>query len=39
MLPILEVFVQTVLAFSAVMVYARLLGKQQIGQLTFFEYV
>lgn len=39
MLAFIEVILQTVLAFSAIMVYARLLGKQQIGQLTFFEYV
>ncbi|MEW6662198.1 MAG: DUF421 domain-containing protein [Bacillota bacterium] len=35
----LEVFMQTVLAFTAILVYARILGKQQIGQLTFFEYI
>lgn len=35
----LELLVQTVLAFTALLVFARLLGKQQVGQLTFFEYV
>jgi uncharacterized membrane protein YcaP (DUF421 family) len=34
-----EVFFQTLLAFGAVVIYARLLGKQQVGQLTIFEYV
>lgn len=34
-----EVFLQTVLAFFAILIYARILGKQQIGQLTFFEYI
>lgn len=36
---ILEVFLQTLLAFSSILIYTRILGKQQIGQLTFFEYV
>ena len=35
----IEVMVQTLLAFSAILFYTRLLGKQQVGQLTFFEYV
>ncbi|GAW93143.1 DUF421 domain-containing protein [Calderihabitans maritimus] len=35
----IEVFLQTVLAFFAILFYARILGKQQIGQLTFFEYI
>lgn len=39
MLHYIEVLLQTLLAFTAIMIYARLLGKQQIGQLTFFEYV
>ena len=30
---------KTVLAFILVLVYARLLGKEQIGQLTFYDYV
>ncbi|WP_366923792.1 DUF421 domain-containing protein [Metallumcola ferriviriculae] len=34
-----EVFVQTLLAFSAIFIYARILGKQLVSQLTFFEYV
>lgn len=36
---IIEVTLQTVLAFTAILVYTRILGKQQIGQLTFFEYI
>jgi len=35
----IEVFLQTLLAFSAILIYARILGKQQIGQLTFFDYI
>ncbi|MDN5347776.1 MAG: hypothetical protein PWP65_1340 [Clostridia bacterium] len=35
----LEVFLQTFLAFAAIFVYTRILGKQQVGQLTFFEYI
>ncbi len=35
---ILEVFLQTLLAFFSLFIYARILGKQQISQLTFFEY-
>jgi uncharacterized membrane protein YcaP (DUF421 family) len=38
-LSLVKVILQTILAFSAIMVYTRLLGKQQIGQLTFYEYV
>lgn len=34
-----EVVVQTFLAFFAILIYARILGKQQIGELTFFEYI
>ncbi|MDH7479991.1 MAG: DUF421 domain-containing protein [Syntrophomonadaceae bacterium] len=30
---------KTVLSFAAVMVYARILGKEQISQLTFYDYV
>jgi hypothetical protein len=36
---IIEVIIQTLLAFFAILIYARILGKQQIGQLTFFEYI
>jgi uncharacterized membrane protein YcaP (DUF421 family) len=36
---VLEVVLQTVLSFSAILVYTRILGKQQIGQLTSFEYI
>ena len=32
---IIEVIIQTLLAFFAILIYARILGKQQIGQLTF----
>lgn len=39
MFGIIEVIVQTFLAFFAILIYARILGKQQIGQLTFFEYI
>ncbi|NLW08021.1 MAG: DUF421 domain-containing protein [Clostridia bacterium] len=35
----MEVFLQTLLAFSAILFYTRILGKQQIGQLTFFDYI
>lgn len=35
----IEVFLQTILAFAAIFIYTRILGKQQIGQLTFFEYI
>ncbi|MBC7342631.1 MAG: DUF421 domain-containing protein [Clostridia bacterium] len=38
-MPYVEVLIQTVLAFGAIMIYTRILGKQQIGQLTFFEYI
>lgn len=36
---IIEVTLQTLLAFGAIFIYTRILGKQQIGQLTFFEYI
>jgi uncharacterized membrane protein YcaP (DUF421 family) len=35
----IEVFLQTFLAFFAILIYTRILGKQQVGQLTFFEYI
>lgn len=35
----IEVIIQTLLAFFAIFIYTRFLGKQQIGQLTFFEYI
>jgi uncharacterized membrane protein YcaP (DUF421 family) len=38
-MPYIEVFLQTILAFAAILIYTRILGKQQIGQLTFFEYI
>lgn len=34
-----EALLKTVLAFSGILVYARLLGKQQMSQLTFYDYV
>ncbi|MHB1419743.1 MAG: DUF421 domain-containing protein [Bacillota bacterium] len=34
-----EVTFQTLLSFGAILIYTRILGKQQIGQLTFFEYI
>lgn len=34
-----EVFIQTILAFFSIFIYARVLGKQLVSQLTFFEYV
>lgn len=34
-----EVILQTLLAFAAILIYTRILGKQQVGQLTFFEYI
>lgn len=36
---VLEVFLQTLLAFAAILFYTRILGKEQVGQLTYFEYV
>ena len=30
---------KTIIAFATVLIYARLLGKEQIGQLTFYDYV
>ena len=36
---LIEVFLQTILAFAAIFLYARILGKQQVGQLTVFEYI
>ncbi|HHX50281.1 MAG TPA: DUF421 domain-containing protein [Clostridia bacterium] len=36
---LIEVSLQTTLAFLAVFLYARILGKQQVGQLTVFEYI
>lgn len=35
----IEVAIQTFLSFFAILIYTRILGKQQIGQLTFFEYI
>lgn len=34
-----EALLKTVLAFTGILVYARLLGKQQMSQLTFYDYV
>lgn len=35
----IEVVIQTFLAFFGILIYTRILGKQQIGQLTVFEYL
>jgi len=35
----LVVAVRSVIAFVSLLIFARLLGKQQIGQLTYFEYI
>lgn len=32
-----EVILQTLLAFAAILIYTRILGKQQVGQLTFLS--
>lgn len=37
--PYLGVVFQTLLAFVGVLVYARILGKQQMAQLTFYDYI
>lgn len=37
--PYLRAVFQTVLAFLGILVYARLLGKQQMSQMTFYDYV
>jgi len=36
---IAEVLIQTLLAFAAIFLYARLLGKQQVAHLSVFEYI
>ncbi|MBD1373228.1 DUF421 domain-containing protein [Hazenella sp. IB182357] len=36
---IIQVFYQTLIAFLTVMIITRILGKQQIGEMTFTEYV
>lgn len=35
----LVVLVRGIIAFFALLIFARILGKQQMGQLTFFEYI
>ncbi|NMA66819.1 MAG: DUF421 domain-containing protein, partial [Clostridiaceae bacterium] len=35
----LVVVVRGIIAFFSLLIFARILGKQQISQLTFFEYV
>lgn len=35
----IEVIIQTFLAFFAILFFARILGKQQISQLTFYDYI
>lgn len=39
MLGFIEVLIQTLLAFSGIFLYARILGKQQVAQLSVFEYI
>lgn len=39
MLNILQQFIQTLLAFFAILIFAKLIGKQQIGQLTYYDYI
>lgn len=34
-----EVFYQTVFAFATILILARLLGKQQLSEMTYFEYI
>ncbi|MBM7623392.1 DUF421 domain-containing protein [Sporohalobacter salinus] len=36
---IFEIIIQTLLAFFAILFYTRILGKQQIGELSFHDYV
>lgn len=36
---ILEVIIQTVLAFFAILFFTRIIGKKQISELTFYDYV
>lgn len=36
---VIEVFLQTLLAFASVFLYTRILGKKQVAQLTVFEYI
>lgn len=37
--PFLATTIKTALAFFAILVYARILGKQQVGQLTYYDYI
>lgn len=37
--PYLEALIKTVMAFFGILVYARILGKQQMSQLTFYDYI
>lgn len=39
MLDFLQQFLQTALAFFAILIFARLIGKQQISQLTYYDYI
>lgn len=36
---IAEVIIQTILAFFAILMFTRLLGKQQVAQLTYYDYI
>ena len=33
------IFLQTILSFAVLLVLTRMLGKQQVSQLTFYEYL
>ncbi len=35
----LVVFVRSLIAFASLLIFTRMLGKQQLSQLTFFDYV
>jgi uncharacterized membrane protein YcaP (DUF421 family) len=37
--PYLEALIKTLMAFFGILIYARILGKQQMSQLTFYDYV
>lgn len=39
MSPFIETLYRTVVAFLGILVYARILGKQQMSQMTFYDYV
>jgi len=37
--PFLATTIKTAIAFFAILLYARILGKQQVGQLTYYDYI